>query len=275
MILRIKAHAKVNLYLKVLRKRSDGYHEIETLFERVSLFDELVFRKWPAKIELKCHPKNIVSKRDNLVYRAADLLKKKYDVREGVFITLKKNIPIAAGLGGGSSDAAATLMALSRFWCLGLNQEELLAHAAELGSDVPFFVLGTPFAIGKGRGEKLQAIRSRVKLWHVLVMPSFSVFARQIYNSLDSSDLTLSQPNVRLSIKSLPVVNTLERVILRKYKKLQVTKDKLLDAGARGVLVSGSGPSLFGLAHSKAHATLIARKLRKDTPFPIRIVSTF
>jgi len=152
---RYLAPAKVNLYLKVIRKRVDGYHDIETLFERISLCDILTFRLKENGISLRCQGEKLPSDSNNLIYRAAFLLKSTYAVKQGIDICLQKKIPVAAGLGGGSSDAATTLLALNRIWKLNLSLEKLLKHATELGSDVPFFVMQTPFAIGKGRGGEI------------------------------------------------------------------------------------------------------------------------
>jgi len=274
-MIRLKAPAKVNLYLKVLRKRPDGYHELETIFERVNLFDELTFKKIRSGIQLRSSGLCLPRGRRNLVYRAAELLNRHYPSSGGVSITLNKRIPIAAGLGGGSSDAATTLLALNKLWNLKLSKLCLLVHAEELGSDVPFFILERSFALGWGRGEKLRALSYRRKLWHVLVTPTFPVLASDVYRSLRAADLTRSGGNARISFKSLRLFNTLERVILKKHKTIQDMKEGLLEAGAREALVSGSGPSLFGLADSSAHAAKIARKIRKATPFPVRIVSTY
>lgn len=273
---RIQAPAKVNLYLKVLGKRPDGFHDLDTLFEALNFYDELSFSPGKSGIRLKCNISSLPAGRENLVFKAASLLKGCYGIPTGVHIRLKKNIPIAAGLGGGSSDAAATLLALNRFWNLRLSQKILLKHAAELGSDVPFFILKSAYAIGRGRGERLKKVSSHFKIWHVLVTPRLSVLAKDVYRSLNRRALTRSSTGAKMlatqlkkrdfnKLKSL-LHNTLERVLLDKYPVIQRLKEDLLKAGSEASMVSGSGPTVFGIAKSGQAARKIASKLKKLHP---------
>ena len=273
---RIKAPAKVNLYLKVLRRRSDGFHDLDTLFETLDLYDELRFKPIKSGIRLKCNLASLPTGKKNLVFMAASLLKNRYRIPQGVDIRLQKNIPVAAGLGGGSSDAAATLLALNSFWNLKLPQKTLLKHAAELGSDVPFFILKSPYAIGQGRGERLKKVSSRFKIWHVLITPRLSVLAKDVYKSLNARSLTRSGTGAKMlqialrkrdfgKLKS-SLYNTLELVLLDKYPVISRLKRDLLKAGAETAMVSGSGPTVFGLAKSRQAAKRIASKLKKLHP---------
>jgi len=273
---KVKAPAKVNLCLNVLKKRPDGYHELDTLFESLHVWDVLRFSKGPSRIRLTCSIKSLPTGPKNLVYKAALLLKERYGVTSGVQIHLQKNLPVASGLGGGSSDAASTLLALNRFWNLRLSQKVLLKHAAELGSDIPFFILKSPYAIGRGRGDRLQQVSTRYKLWHVLITPRLYVLAKDVYRALKPGSLTRSRTGARMlklavqnrdfkKLKGL-LSNTLEHVLLEKYPVIRRLKNDLLEAGAEVSLVSGSGPTVFGITRSKRDAQNIMRKLRRKHP---------
>jgi len=274
--LSLKAPCKVNLYLKVLRRRRDGFHELDTLFERINLCDEIVLKPYAKGIRLKCNVKSLPTGPKNLVYKAALLLKSKFAVKKGVQILLKKKTPIAAGLGGGSSDAATTLMGLNRFWNLKLSTRQLMDLASYLGSDVPFFILDTPYAIGRGRGEKLHKVCSRLKIWHVLVKPRIKVLTKHVYQGLKPHLLTRSRANARMLAAVIQkknilklnqmLFNALEDVVVQKYAVIRTIKRDLLKAGASTALVSGSGPTVFGLAKSRHEAVSIKQKMLKKHP---------
>ena len=185
MTLRLKSPAKINLFLNVLKKRPDGYHEIETLFERISLRDEIVLSSIKSGIQIRSDSRQIPKGPGNIAYRAAKLLKDTFHVRTGIAIKIRKKIPVSAGLGGGSSNAATVLLGLNRLWKLRLSRRKLLRLAARLGSDVPFFILEMPFALGRGRGGILKKISApRVKLWHVVVKPPFGISTKKAYEAL-------------------------------------------------------------------------------------------
>lgn len=277
--LRIEAPAKVNLFLRAATLRADGYHELDTLFEALSFGDVLEFRARRDKaVRLSCTLKSLPTGPKNLVVRAALLLRKETSVSAGVDIRLTKNLPVASGLGGGSSDAASTLLGLNRFWKLGLSQANLLKLAAELGSDVPFFILQTPFASAKGRGEILTPWQSKSKFWHVLVTPRLHVLAKDVYRALTNEDRA-AQPATGDALKMKTGVikgdiadvgsrmfNTLERVLVRDYAVIRKLLADLTAAGAVRSMVSGSGPTVLGLASSKANALRIARVMRRKHP---------
>ncbi len=270
----LKSYAKINLFLTVSRKRPDGYHDIETLFERISLADEITLRRASSGIKIKTNSKKLPRGRANIAYRAAELLKKKFGVREGVIIGIKKNIPIAAGLGGGSSNAATVLVGLNRLWRLDLSKKELMKLALQLGSDVPFFILDTPLALGSGRGEVLREIKAPgLKIWHCLVKPGFSISTKTAYQSLKSSCLTPQKANVKMLLHSIQkgkastlarlLVNSLEVTLNKRVVTIFELKKKLLEQGALGCLMSGSGSAVFGIYPSKSSALKATRFLRR------------
>src|SRR3989338_5202174 len=180
--MKLLSPAKVNLFLTVLKRRVDGYHNLHTLFERVDLCDKITITKTACRISVRTNVPDLPNDSRNIATRAAELLKKYARVREGARIRIQKRIPIAAGLGGGSSNAATVLLGLNRLWRLRLSKTRLLKLAAKLGSDVPFFILETPFAEGRGRGEILKPIRLKgAKLWHVIVKPPFGISTKHAY----------------------------------------------------------------------------------------------
>ena len=256
MKLKFKTPAKVNLGLHIHRKRKDGFHELETILQMVSLYDELELESLSSGIELKCDTPGIPLDNTNLVFKAALLLKKTYQVKDrGVRIRLKKNIPFGAGLGGGSGNAAGTLMGLNRLWDLNVKQEKLSALSSQLGSDVPFF-LTSPRALGVGRGEQLQVLESNSKFQVLLVFPGFPVSTPWVYQNLKLK-LTKRENNISILRKNLSLsdiaglgsqlYNDLEPVVIQRFPEIQIIKDDLLARGALGVLLSGSGSTVYGI----------------------------
>ncbi len=180
--------AKINLFLNVSGKRKDGFHELRTLYERVSLCDDVSLSPLRSGIRILTDRPDLPMGPKNLAYRAAQLLKVKFGIQKGIVIRIQKRIPVQAGLGGGSSNAATVLLGLNKLWKLGLSKKELCKLGAEIGSDVPFFVLETPFAVGHGRGEILKPIRIKgTKLWHVIVKPPFGISTKQAYQAFDDA----------------------------------------------------------------------------------------
>ncbi len=274
--LKLKSYAKVNLFLNVLKKRKDGYHEIETLFERISLSDEITLSSAASGIRLTCDSKRLPLGPKNIAYRAAKLLKDTLGIEKGVVIAIKKNIPISAGLGGGSSNAATVLLGLNRLWKLRLSKAQLLRLGASLGSDVPFFILDTPFAIGRGRGELLRRVKApRLKIWHCLVKPAFPLSTKKAYQSLPSSCLTPQKADVKMLLHSIQrgqgttlaklLTNSLEATLNKRVMTILEIKKKLLEQGALGSLMSGSGSCVFGIYASRDQAFKAARVLRSQT----------
>jgi 4-diphosphocytidyl-2-C-methyl-D-erythritol kinase len=201
-MIRLRAPAKLNLYLRVLGRRPDGYHQLETVFERLDLADELTFETHPSAVSLSCTDPAPSCGEDNLVLKAARLLQQVSGTAQGARIHLIKRIPIAAGLGGGSSDAATTLLGLNELWKLQLECPTLLQLAATLGSDVPFFLSQTPFAIGRGRGEVCEPIAQTPRLTQVLVVPDKQLSTQEIYEGAQfdpSTDTQRVRPGSALS----------------------------------------------------------------------------
>jgi len=200
------------------------------------------------------------------------LIQKDLNITKGVDIVIRKNIPVAAGLAGGSSNAATALLGLNKIWKLRLKREKLAEYAAQLGSDVAFFIYGYRWAIGRGRGEKIEKIDLSAKLWHILVVPRIKMYSKEVYGRLKLS-LTKKTGNVNILIHNLKdcnmlgvsqiMVNDLESVVIRLSPKLLKLKERLKSLNAKGVMVSGSGPSVFGLTESRSEAESAKKALLK------------
>jgi 4-diphosphocytidyl-2-C-methyl-D-erythritol kinase len=267
--------AKINLYLRVVRRRPDGYHELDTVFERVSLCDRMTFESAPSGLRVVSSVRSVPSGPGNLAWKAADLLRRECGVQRGAVIRIEKRIPSAAGLGGGSSNAATALVGLNRLWGTRLSKKRLLRLAARVGSDVPFFVLDVPFARGRGRGERLRPLQGPPRpFWHVLVKPRLGIPTRDVYGALPPSALTPSGADAKMLLRSLQkgrpehlsklLTNTLEVSRNKRVKSVLKIKEELLRAGALGALLSGSGSTVFGLFASRREAGRAARSLAKN-----------
>jgi 4-diphosphocytidyl-2-C-methyl-D-erythritol kinase len=269
--LTITARAKANLGLEVLSRRADGYHELVTLLAAVDLADRVTLETTDggaAPISLSCDAPGVPLGPDNLVWRAADAMRREVGDPPPVRIHLAKTIPVAAGLGGGSADAAAVLAGLDRLWRVGLSAARRQALATGLGMDVPFF-LGSGAALGTGRGEQLAPAPALTSLPLVLVNPGFPLATRDVYGQLRPADFTdgravralaaaLAEPPRAVAAR---LVNGLEAGAARLWPGLAAVKGALLDAGALGVVMSGSGPTVVGVAASHAAARRIAEAL--------------
>lgn len=266
-----KAPAKINLMLDVLRKREDGYHEVEMVMTMVDLADRLEMEELARDtIIISSQAGYIPLDEKNLAFQAARLIKERYDVRKGVYIHLDKKIPVAAGLAGGSSDAAATLRGLNRLWELHIPDEELQLLGAELGSDVPFCVTGGT-AIATGRGEVLEHIPNPPQCWVVLAKPPINVSTADVYGRLraDRIEKHPSLFNMRQALEQQSfsdicssLGNVLEDVTLPLHPEVQQIKDAMERLGADGVLMSGSGPTVFGLVLKESKVARIYNGLR-------------
>ncbi|MFH1830734.1 MAG: 4-(cytidine 5'-diphospho)-2-C-methyl-D-erythritol kinase [Pseudomonadota bacterium] len=255
----LKTPAKVNIFLRVIRKRPDGYHDLQMVMLPLSLYDEIQLKLRPAGIDITVDgisDKGMAGEK-NLAYRAAKIISEKTGKKLGVRIELTKNIPVAAGLGGGSSDAAAVLKGLNELWELGLATDKLAELGKTLGADVPFFCHNGP-AFVEGIGDRVTVYDSFPNLSFLLINPGFSVSTSWIYKQWDLQ-LTLHTPDARVRplfqvfsdvIASLH--NDLERVTISAHPEIETIKTALKDAGAKGVLMSGSGPTVFGVFAEKA-----------------------
>ncbi|MBU4200432.1 MAG: 4-(cytidine 5'-diphospho)-2-C-methyl-D-erythritol kinase [Verrucomicrobia bacterium] len=289
--LEIQAPAKINLYLDVLGKRIDGYHEINSLLVPVSLCDQLILEAMPEKINTVAKsfthfegipwPVFLGLRKENLVTRAAHLLKEATGYRGGARIVLKKNIPIAGGMGGGSSDAAAVLQGLNTLWNTGLSREEMMALGSKLGSDIPALVHGGAIKMN-GRGECIQAVRRAVppSLWLVLVNPGLCISTGDIYSRY-RPDLTSPPTEGRfdsilsgLEEGSLDQIaaglfNALQRTVFQKYPLLEIIYNELEKANAKGVLLSGTGSTVFALVENRAQGCELEARIRGDLGCPL------
>jgi 4-diphosphocytidyl-2-C-methyl-D-erythritol kinase len=280
--LRVRSFAKINLALAVLGRRTDGYHEIRTVFQSIDLHDELEFAE-STRLELKCDDLPGVPPTQNLVWKAAETLGRLAGIDRGARITLRKNIPAGAGLGGGSSNAAATLVGLSRFWGLRAQDADLREMAADLGADVPFF-LGGGTALGIGRGDELYPLPSIDTLHLVVVYPGVQVSTAEAYRSLR---LLLTSKEASHKIQRfcgrLPgnqsflagIFNDFETSILPAYPEIGEAKRFLSDQGAKAALLSGSGSSVFGFFLDEESALAASRAMVPETwrVFPAKTLS--
>ncbi len=265
----LKAPAKINLFLEILGKRDDGYHEVETVMQEIDLVDILQFEEIQEGVRLKCNDKNIPSDENNLVCKAANLILNECGIKKGVLISLEKNIPVGAGLGGGSSDAAATLKALNSLWKIGLNDTELMKFAARLGSDIPFFIKGKT-SLCSGRGEKITPIEVKSEMNYLIIFPHINISTTTIYRNL-KIDLTKKIIDVSFFLNALKhhkvsgisklLFNRLEEVIFATYPDLLDVKKALGNFDFCGLSISGSGSAFFGLCKDRQQAESIKGKI--------------
>ena len=267
--LALSAAAKVNLALEVLGRRDDGYHEIATVMQAVDLSDRLVLEEADA-LELRTAASDVPTDGTNLALKAALTLRDMAGVSRGVRITLDKRIPVAAGLGGGSTDAAAVLVGLNRLWGLGWSIARLAEAAVKLGMDVPFFLRGGA-ALGTGRGERLEPLASSA-LALVLVNPGVAASTAEIYGGVAAAmysdgararGMAAALRSRQPSRIAATLGNTLERVATARYREVEQMESALLAAGALGAAMSGSGLTVFGIARSYDQARQIRARVAR------------
>lgn len=268
--LSVKAPAKINLALDVLHKRPDGFHEVEMVMTNVDLADRLELTELRRnEIIIESTSGFVPDDQRNLAFQAAALLKKKFNIRQGIAIKIDKQIPVAAGLAGGSSDAAATLRGLNELWELGLTYDELADIGSEIGSDVAFCVYGGT-ALAKGRGEIIKPIDAPPPCWVILAKPSIGVSTAEVYRRLRTSEM--NHPDVNGMMQAIEdknyeaicdlLGNVLEDVTLKLHPEVRQIKEKMESLGADGVLMSGSGPTVFGLTRHESRMQRIYNGLR-------------
>ncbi len=264
----LAAAAKVNLYLRVVRRREDGFHEVETLLQSVGLWDELDFVPAPV-FSLSLDRADLPSDERNLVRKAAGLLRREFGLPEtlGAAVSVRKRIPVGAGMGGGSADAAAALVGLARLWGLDGEPARLEALAARIGSDVPFFLRGGA-AVGTGRGERLQALPGAPSFWLVLIKPPFSVSTAWAYRAWTgpTTGTTLEDAVAAVSAGdplqlAAALRNDLEAGVASAQPEIAALLERLLALGALGARMTGSGSVVFGIARDEASARGIAARL--------------
>ena len=266
--MRVKSFAKINLGIEILGKRDDGYHEIRTLFQTVNLFDLLAFFLLPRnEIILRGNDASIPWDGSNLIHKAVTLLKNRYAIETGVEIHVTKNIPAGKGLGGGSSNAAITLLALNELWQLDLEKDALRDLGALLGADIPFFFEGG-LCLGQGKGEDLFKLEDLDSCLCVLALPSVSVSTASMYKRLSAS-LTSRDKDSKI-IKFLDsrdlgfLENDLEEIVFRTYPQIKDIKNLIQEQGSELTLMSGSGSAVFGLFHQRKKAEKTLRVLTKE-----------
>ena len=266
-----KAQAKINLTLDALYKRPDGYHEVEMVMQTVDLSDHLTFTEREAdEIALSCTAPYIPLDERNLVYQAAKLMKETFGVQKGIHIHIDKRIPVAAGLAGGSSDAAATLRGLNKVWNLGQSLDQLAELGAKIGSDVPFCMYGGT-AVAKGRGEIIERLPNTCPMWVVLVKPPIAVSTAEVYGRLRTDEIE-EHPDTQAMVEALSrgdlkaicqhMGNVLEKVTFAMHPEVERLKSQLLKFGAPGAMMSGSGPTVFALVEREEKALRICNALR-------------
>lgn len=296
--LTLTSYAKLNLYLEIFRKLPDNYHSIFTLFERISLADQINLKLQPDKkirIIISGVRSGLSRNRQNLAYQAASLLKREFGILQGVEIRIEKRMPIAAGLGGGSSNAAAVLVGLNRLWKLNLGVERLVSVGRKVGSDIPFFLYNCSFACGSGRGDKIKVLNLPVRFWHVIVVPRIKVLSSLVYKKWDELTkvkrveqkrlgLTTRQSKVKILKLALLkkdmllldglLFNSLESVTSAMHPVVRKIKSVLSNFGVEAISMSGSGPAVFGLVSSRKEAYAVARQLSKFVSWDVFVAKT-
>ena len=271
--MRLRAMAKINLGLDVLRKREDGYHEVRMIMQTIQMYDLLDIRKKEEPgISLSTNLPYVPSDERNLVYKAAKLLMDEFDIKEGLSMKLTKFIPVAAGMAGGSSDAAAAFVGVNRLFRLGLSEEELMKRAVQVGADVPYCVMrGT--ALAEGIGEKLTRLPEVPKCYVLIGKPGINVSTKTAYENLNLAGIG-KHPDIDGLIRDIEcgdlyamaskMENVFEPGIIRQYPVIGNIKELMEEKGALKAMMSGSGPTVFGIFDNRDKMAAAARSLRKS-----------
>ncbi len=284
--LRVYAPAKLNLYLDVLDKRPDGYHNIKTLFEKIDLKDEIEIIKKPKGINVRVEPKSLCPEgKDNIVYKAVESLLKESKADLGFDVIIKKNIPTGSGLGGGSSDVASVLRAINENFDLGILPKRLFHIASLLGKDVPFFMLDTSFAMAQLTGEDLETIETDTSFFHIVVKPDVSISTKSMYKRLDKlhreprrNGLEAIIPAIKnkdLKLLKKTYYNVFEEVLSDNAQYIEEMKSLLLTSGVDRVFLSGSGSALFSTFKEKADAMKVLERLPKKQGMDVFLATTY
>jgi 4-diphosphocytidyl-2-C-methyl-D-erythritol kinase len=268
----LNAPAKINLYLDVLKRRKDSYHNISTIFCRVNLFDRITIKPQKKDISISCINKKFLSNNKNLAYKAAMLMKQAFGIDSGIKIIIKKNIPIAAGLGGGSSDAASVMLGMKQLFKINAPKQALMPLARQIGADLGFFISGYSCALGSGIGDRIKPIPMPSSAHILLLVPPIDIYTKTIYNRLS---LGLTKPYADVNILARILIskdwkcriadylyNKLEDVVLPLYPITAEGKQAMLKFTDR-VLLSGSGPTIFGVFNTRKEAVLACGALKK------------
>lgn len=279
----IKAYGKINLGLDVVGKLPNGYHEVKMIMQTVRIYDELTFEKIESGIEITTDAAELPTDENNLIYRAAKLMKEKYHIREGIHIHLQKNIPIAAGMAGGSTDAAAAMKGINRMFGLDIGILELMKMGVEIGADVPYCVIGGT-ALAEGIGEKLTPLELAPECYVLVAKPDINVSTKYVYEHLNLAEIK-EHPDIdgmveAISIGSLQgildrMANVLETVTIPAYPVISDLKQRMKELGAVNSLMSGSGPTVFGIFLEKRAAEVALDRLAQEQLAKQIFVTTF
>ena len=271
--IKLKARAKINLGLDVVRKREDGYHEVRMIMQMINLYDKITLRqRTEPGITVSTNLSYLPVNEDNLVYRSAKLLMDEFQVSGGLEIVLQKYIPVAAGMAGGSSDAAAVMVGVNRMFHLGLSKKQLMERGVKIGADVPFCIMrGT--ALAEGIGEKLTTLPAMPHCSLVIAKPKVHVSTKFVYGNLKADEIT-EHPDIDGQVQALrdndleqivaKMGNVLETVTIPAYPVIDKIKQTMIRHGAMGAMMSGSGPTVFGVFEREEQAKEVCRLLKKE-----------
>lgn len=270
--LKLKALAKINLGLDVLGRRENGYHDVRMVMQTIFLYDNVTIQKTENPgIQLQTNLFFLPVDENNIAYKAASMLIEEFQIKEGVKILLDKHIPVAAGLAGGSSNAAAVLVGMNRLFALGLSEQELMARGVKLGADVPYCIMrGT--ALAEGIGEKLSPLSPLPKCYVLIAKPAISVSTKAVYEELDSHEIE-EHPDIDSIIEGLETEdlekvaasmgNVLERVTIKMHPIIEDIKQLMKESGALNAMMSGSGPTVFGIFTDRKLGKKAQKEIRK------------
>ena len=270
----IYSYSKINLTLNILGKRQDGYHNIETIMQSINLTDRIFIKEEKEGIKVKCNHSQVPIDAQGLAYRSAEKILNRYKITKGVKIEIDKKIPLASGMAGGSANSASILVGINKLFTLNLSNEDLRGMGEELGMDVPFCIQnGT--ALAYHRGEKVTSLSPvNPPLWIIIINPGFEIPTKWAYNNLDLSLIKREKNNTKAMLEALKegeargiaknLFNSFEELIIKKYPEIGKIKDRLIEEGTLGALMSGSGSTVFGIAQNKEKAFKIYKKLKSQ-----------
>ena len=270
----IDSYSKINLTLNILGKRRDGYHNIETIMQSINLADRIFIKEEKEGIKIKCSHPLVPIDTQSLTYRSAEKILNRYRIKKGVKIEIDKKIPLASGMAGGSANSASILVGINKLFALNLSNKDLREIGEELGMDVPFCIQnGT--ALAYHRGEKVTPLPPiNPPLWIIIINPGFKISSEWAYNNIDLDQIKREKNNTKAMLKALKegeleeivknLFNSFEELIIKKYPEIGKIKDRLIEESALGALMSGSGPTVFGIAQNKEQALKIYKKLKSE-----------
>jgi len=281
--IKLKARAKINITLDIIGKRKNGYHDVEMIMQTINLFDRLIIRKIKRnKISIKTNLAYLPVDERNLVYKIIHYMKKTYHIEEGVFVNLYKMIPVAAGLAGGSSDGAQTILGMNKLFELNLTMDEMLGIGAKFGSDIPYCMIGG-CALATGLGEKITLLEDFPDMHVLILKPKFSMSTAIVYQNFELNKVEI-HPETKLVIKAIEendtdiicdsLVNVLETVTSKIHPEINGIKNRVKKSGADGVLMSGSGPTVYGLFNNERAARGALRKFENEKTMQFAYLTT-